>query len=84
MDITLEELLAMKNSTEEPINKETLVDIRDVKVNQELSVTERILEFIASTKNPYLYKYGDKIVRISFTETEVTFEERMKGYFEML
>lgn len=84
MDITLEKLLVMKNNTEEQIDKENLVDIRDVKVNQELSVTERILEFIALTKNPYLCKYGDKVIRISFAETEVTFEERMKGYFEML
>ena len=84
MDITLEKLLIMKNSTNEPINKESLVDIRNIKINQELSVTDRILEFIALTKNPYLYKYGDKVVRINFAETEVTFEERMKGYFEML
>ena len=84
MDITLERLQVMKNSTDEPINKESLVDIRDIKINQELSATDRILQFIALTKNPYLYKYGDKVVRVSFAETEVTFEERMKGYFEML
>ena len=84
MNITLEKLQAMKNSTYEPIDKTNLVDIRDVKINQELSVEERILQFIALTKNPYLFKYGDRVVRISFAETEVTFEERMKGYFEML
>ena len=84
LSITLERLQAMKNSTNEPINKESLVDIRDVRINQELPVTDRILQFIALTKNPYLYKYGDKVVRVSFAETEVTFEERMKGYFEML
>ena len=84
MNITLEQLQAMKNSIYEPIDKDDLVDIRDVKINQALPVTDRILQFIALTKNPYLYKYGDKVVRISFAETEVTFEERMKGYFEML
>ena len=84
MDITLEKLQTMKNGTDEPINKESLVDIRDIKISQELPLTDRILQFIALTKNPYLYKYGDKVVRVSFAETEVTFEERMKGYFEML
>jgi len=74
----------MKNSAYEPVDKDELVDIRDVKINQALPVTDKILQFIALTKNPYLYKYGDKVVRISFAETEVTFEERMKGYFEML
>jgi len=84
LNITLEQLQAMKNSIYEPIDKDDLVDIRDVKINQALPVEDRILQFIALTKNPYLYKYGDKVVRISFAETEVTFEERMKGYFEML
>jgi len=84
LNITLEQLQAMKNSAYEPVDKDELVDIRDVKINQALPVTDKILQFIALTKNPYLYKYGDKVVRISFAETEVTFEERMKGYFEML
>ena len=84
MNITLEKLQAMKASANELVDKENLVDIRDVKINQGLPVTDRILEFIALTKNPYLYKYGDRVVRISFAETDVTFEERMKGYFEML
>ena len=84
MEITLEKLQAMKNSANEPADKESLVDIRDVKINQELPVTERILQFITLTKNPYLFKYGDKVVRINFAETEATFEDRMKGYFEML
>ena len=84
MDITLEKLLDMKSKALEPVSKDSLVDIRDVEVSQELSVTDRILEFIALTKNPYVYKYGDKVVRISFAETDISFEDRMKGYFEML
>ena len=84
MNITLEKLQAMKESASGPVDKKTLVDIRDVQINQGLPVADRILEFINLTKNPYLYKYGDRVVRISFAETDVTFEERMKGYFEML
>ena len=76
--------MEMKNDAVQPINKESLVDIRNIKINQELPVTEKILEFITLTKNPYLYKYGDKVIRISFSETDVSFEERIKSYFEML
>ena len=76
--------MEMKNNAIRPINKGNLVDIRDVRVNQELPVTEKILEFIALAKNPYIYKYGDKVIRISFSETDVSFEERIKSYFEML
>lgn len=84
MNITLEQLKAMKNDATKPFDKENLVDIRDININQELSVNDKILEFIALIKNPYIFKYGDKVVRVSFSDTEATFEDRMKGYFEML
>jgi len=85
LKITLEKLMEMKNSAANgTVNKENLVDIRDVEVSQDLSVTDRILEYISLTKNPYIQKYGDTVVRISFVETDVSFEDRMKGYFEML
>lgn len=84
MNITIEKLNKMKNCDTKPIDKEELVDLRDIKINQEQSVPEKIMEFITLIKNPYLYKYGDKVVRINFSETDVTFEDRMKGYFEML
>ena len=74
----------MKDNAIQPINRESLVDIRDVKINQELPVTEKILEFITLIKNPYLYKYGDKVVRINYSQTDISFEERIKSYFEML
>ena len=84
MNITLKQLMIMKDNATEPIDIENLVDIRDIKVNQELSVTDKILEFIALSKNPYIFRYGDKVVRVKFADTDITFEERMKGYFEML
>ena len=36
----------------------TLVDIRDVSVNKELSRDERIAEFVQQIKNPYHFKCG--------------------------
>jgi hypothetical protein len=74
----------MKERCHEPIDKSTLVDIRDININQNLLEEERIMEFIKLIKNPYLYKYGDKVIRINFSPTETTFEDRVKGYFQML
>ena len=84
MNITLDHLTALEKRCYEPLDKNDLVDIRDIEVNQNLPVTERILEFISLAKNPYLYKYGDKVVRIKFSSTDVTIEDRIKGYFQML
>ena len=76
--------MVMKNNATQPINRENLVDIRDIKINQDMPVTEKILKFIALAQNPYLYKYGEKVIRVSFSETNISFEDRLKSYFEML
>jgi hypothetical protein len=84
LSINLTDLAAMKEHCQKPIDKSTLVDIRDVNVNENLPEEERIIEFIKLIGNPYLYKYGDKVIRIKFSPTETTFEDRVKGYFQML
>ncbi len=44
----------------------TLVDIRDVSVNKELSRDERIAEFVQQIKNPYHFKCGVLLYRPAF------------------
>lgn len=78
--ITREELEAMRSIDLRNVDPDTLCDIRDVKVNQELPKRERILDFIRQIRNPYCYRYGKYVVKVSFTETDVTLEERMLSY----
>ena len=78
--ITREELEAMRNIDIRNVDPDALYDIRDVNVNQELPKKERILDFIRQIRNPYCYRYGKYVVKISFTETDVTLEERMLSY----
>ena len=84
MNITINDLQALKRRCSEPIDKDTLIDIREVQIDQSLPKAEKIMKFITLINNPYLYKYGEKVIRINFASTEVTFEDRIKGYFEML
>lgn len=44
----------------------TLVDIRDVSVNKELSRAERIAEFVQQIKNPYHLSVGVLLYRPAF------------------
>ena len=57
-----------------------LVDIRNVKVNSALPQRERIIDFIHQVKNPYLYKCGKMVVKVSFAETEATLEDKLESY----
>ena len=57
----------------------TLVDIRDVSVNKELSRDERIAEFVQQIKNPYQFKCGRFTVQASFSAEGATPVECIKG-----
>ena len=77
---TKEELEAMKNVDVRTVDINTLRDIRDVKINTDLPKEERILDFIRQIGNPYCYRHGKYVVKISFTDTDVTLEQRMLAY----
>ena len=77
---TKEELEAMKNVDIRTVDIDTLRDIRDVTVNTDLPKKERILDFIRQIGNPYCYRHGKYVVKISFTDTNVTLEQRMLSY----
>ena len=77
---TREEMEAMQNVDIRTVDPATLRDIRDVKVNTDLPKQERILDFIRQIGNPYCYRHGKYVVKVSFTDTDVTLEERMLSY----
>ena len=77
---TKEELEAMKNVDVRTVDINTLRDIRDVKINTDPPKEERILDFIRQIGNPYCYRHGKYVVKISFADTDVTLEQRMLSY----
>ncbi len=77
---TREQIEAMQNVDIRSVDPDTLRDIRDVKVNTDLPKRERILDFIRQIGNPYCYRHGKYVVKDSFTDTDVTLEDRMLSY----
>jgi len=76
------EAVVKKNnvSVTSPINIDDLADIRDVEIDPSLSKEERQKSYLRQIKNPYLYRCGDMIVRVSFSESGITLEDRLKQY----
>ena len=62
------------------VDRESLVDIRSVKIDQNLSKQDRIKSYINQIGNPYCYRDGDIVVGISYADTEISLEERLKSY----
>ncbi|NCE65104.1 hypothetical protein D1159_11090 [Pseudoflavonifractor sp. 524-17] len=75
-----EQLEAMRNVDIRTVDPAGLRDIRDVKVNTELPKEERILDFVRQIGNPYCYRHGKYVVKVSFVDTDVTLEDRMLSY----
>ena len=80
-DMTLSD---MKNIDVRTVDPSTLVDINTVKVNTDLSVEERKKDFIRQVKNPYCFRCGKVVVKMSFADTTATLEDRLENYFRSL
>ena len=77
---SMEQIKAMQNVDIRTVDPAGLRDIREVKVNTDLPKQERILDFIRQIGNPYCYRHGKYVVKVSFTDTDVTLEDRMLSY----
>lgn len=80
--LTMEELKTMQEVDVRTVDPATLRDIRDVHVNTDLPKPERILDFIRQIGNPYCYRHGKYVVKVSFTDTDVTLEQRLLSYIQ--
>ena len=47
-------------------NLAELVDIRDVVIDKSLTLEERVKSYVEQIKDPYCFKVGDVVVRVSY------------------
>lgn len=76
-NIDIEAMQAVELGT---VDRDTLKDIREVKVDTTLPKKERLLDYIHQIGNPYCYRYDKYTVKVSFSDTEATLEDRMRSY----
>lgn len=81
---TGDELRQMGGSETAKADIDSLVDIRDVRIDARLPKEERIADFIRQIKNPYLFRCGDLVIHSCFSETEVSLTDRLKQYLSNL
>ncbi len=74
-------LKELANVDIQSIQRNSLVDIKDVKVDTSLERAERLFDFLTQIKNPYCFVCDGVIVKIRFADTEDTLEEKLNEYF---
>ena len=77
-------LAQMKEVDIHTVDRESLVDIREVQVNRELPREQRFEDFLQQIKNPYCYRCGKIVVKVSFSDTDATLEDRLEHYLATL
>lgn len=77
--MTAKELDALKGVDIRTLEKEALVDIREVEVDRSLSLEERKRAYLEAVGNPYAVRVGDMKVRVRFTEDGGSFEEAFEN-----
>lgn len=54
---------------------DSLVDIRDVKIDRSMSVEDRMKSYVEQIKNPYMFKVSNTVVRVSYANTQATIND---------
>ncbi|MCC8044298.1 MAG: hypothetical protein LIP12_02205 [Clostridiales bacterium] len=76
--VTPEELRRMREVDIRTVDRDTLTDISEVKINTELPQEERVLDFIRQIGNPYCYISNGMVVKVSFSGKK-SMEDCMKA-----
>ena len=63
-----EKLKKYENIPLSEININDVDEITDIKINKRKSSNDRILDFLNTVKNPYVFKVKGKFVKISFSD----------------
>lgn len=77
--MTVMELDALKDVDVRTVEKEGLVDIREVEIDRSLPLEERKRAYLEAVGNPYAVRVGDMKVRVRFMEGGGSFEEAFEN-----
>ena len=74
----------MKDTDLSTVDRDTLVDIRNVEIDTTLPKEQRMLQFLEQIQNPYCYRCRNIVVKVVFNENGPTIEEKLINHFKSL
>ena len=73
-----------KNIDLSEINPDDIPDIKEIKIDKRKSSKDRILDFLNTVENPYVFKINGKLVQIKFSDTNKTAEDCLTNVLKNL
>ncbi len=75
--MTVEE---MKSVDVRTVDRDSLVDVTQIHIDEGLTKEERLREFVRQVKNPYCFRVGDVVVKNVYSGDGVSLKERFEQY----
>lgn len=73
-----------KNMDLKDVSLDDVDDISSIKIDRRKSSNERILDFLKKTKNPYIFKVNNTLIRISFSNNDRTVDDCLTSVLKNL
>lgn len=83
-EITDEELEAMASVDVRTVDINTLTDLRDIHIDTKLPVEQKLASFAKQTKNIYVHRIGDYVVKVQFQKEGPDIDDKMEEYLRHL
>lgn len=75
-------LAQMKDVDIRSVDPATLVDVKDIRINTNAPVPERMADYVCKAGNPYAFKVGKILVKLSYSDTAVTVADCFERYMK--
>ena len=79
-----EELKEMAAVDVRTVDIDTLTDLRDIVIDTKLPVEKKLASFAKQTKNVYVHRIEDFVIKVKFQEEGPTIDEKMEEYLRHL
>jgi len=79
-----EKIERCRNMKLEDVTLDDVDEISSIKIDRRKPSNERILDFIAKVKNPYIFKINGKLVRMRFSNTDKTADDCLTNVLKNL
>ena len=84
MELTREKLQEMAAVDIRSVDINSLTDLRDIVVDTKKPVPQKLVSFAEQTKNVYVHRIGDYIVKVRFQKEGPTIDDKMEEYLRRL
>ena len=74
----------LRNVDVRTVERESLADISKIHIDPRMPREQRLADFVRQIGNPYCYRCGKVVVKVSFAETDATLEDRLEHYLKTL